>query len=370
MPKPVIYRNLAEATAAFESERPIFEERGVSFLGARAYLPENFRRNYKLAMDAQPAAATDPNSAVLAMLTTYIDPNVFNILFSPLKAARVLSEERKGDWLMETAAFPVVEHSGEVSSYGDYNNSGRASANTNWPQRQAYLFQSIVSYGDRELERAGLARINWVSELNRSAADLLNRFQNLTYLYGVQGLANYGMINDPNLPAPLTPAPKANGGVTWFTSGGAVNATANEVYNDIVSIFEALVTANQGLIDKESKLKLVMSPGSSVALTFTNTFNVNVEDLLKKNFPNLTIETVPQYGTQTTANSQGNAAGNLLQMIADDVDGQKTGFCAFNEKLKSFPIVREMSAYKQKQMSGTWGSIIRMPVAFSQMLGV
>jgi hypothetical protein len=370
MPKPVIYANLEAAQAAFEAERPTFERLGASFMGATSYLPEPFRRDYRLAMDAQPTLATNSNSAVMAMLTTYIDPSVFEILFAPLKAARVLSEERKGDWLMETAAFPVVEHAGEVSSYGDYNNNGRASANTNWPQRQAYLFQTIVSYGDRELERAGLARINWVSELNRSAADLLNRFQNLGYLYGIEGLANYGMINDPNLPAPLTPATKAAGGVTWFTSGGAPNATANEVYNDIVSIFEALVVANNGLVDKDTKIKLVMSPGSSVALTFTNSFNVNVEDLLKKNFQNLTIETVPQYGSQTTANSQGNAAGNLLQMIADDIDGQKTGFCGFNEKLKSFPIVREMSAYKQKQMSGVWGSIIRMPVAFSQMLGV
>jgi hypothetical protein len=366
------YANFAEAQAQFQKDKAWFEDRGVTFHGVRAYVPEPFRANYPMAMDAvfQPGLTTDPNSAVPAMLTTFIDPTVYEILFSPTKAAEILGEQRKGDWLTDTAMFPVVEHTGEVSSYGDHNNNGRAGANTNWPQRQNYLFQTIISYGDRELERAGLARINWTSELSRSAATVLNRYANLAELFGIAGLQNYGLTNDPNLPAALTPATKANGGATWFTAGGAPNATANEVYNDIVALFEALVVANNGLIDKDSSLTLALSPASAVALTFTNSFNVNVEDLLKKNFKNLRIVTVPQYGVQTTANSQGIAAGNLVQLIADKVEGQDTGYSAFSEKLRSFPIVREMSAYKQKQISGTWGTVIRMPVAFSQMLGV
>ena len=362
--------NLTQARAKFQAEMPWINSRGIYFDNARSYLPDEFRNRYDLAMDAQPGLVTDPNSAVPAILTTYIDPSIFEILFAPLKAAEILGEQRKGDWTTDTTMFPVVEHTGEVSSYGDYNENGRAGANTNWPQRQSYHFQVIMSYGDRELERAGLARINWVSEINRSGADLLNRYNNLTYLFGVNGLANYGLINDPNLPAPLTPATKAAGGVTWFTAGGSPNATANEVYNDIIAMFEYLVTANNGLVDQDSKLVLALSPSSAVALTFTNSFNVNVRDLLTKNFSKLRIVTVPQYGVQTTTNSQGIAAGNLVQLIAENVEGQDAGFCAFTIKLRSFPIVRGLSNFRQKQTSGTWGTVIRMPVAFSQMLGV
>lgn len=365
-------RTFAEAKSQFQTDRVWFEERGVTYQGASSYVPDEFRGNADLAMDAlfQPSLTTDPNSGVPTMLTTFVDPTVYEIVFSPVKAADVLGEQRKGDWIMDTAMFPVVEHTGEVSSYGDYSNNGRAGANTNWPQRQNYIFQTIIQYGERELARAGLAKINWSSELTRAAATMLSRYSNLTYLFGIRGLQNYGLTNDANLPAPLTPATKANGGVTWFTSGGTPNATANEVYNDIVAMYEALVQANLGLVDKETSLKLVMSPGSEVALTFTNSFNVNVEDLLKKNFPKLKIITVPQYGVQTVSNNQGIAAGNLVQMIAENIEGQDTGYCAFSDKLRSFPIVREMSAYKQKQISGSWGAIIRMPVAFSQMLGV
>ena len=362
--------NFTEAQAKFRTDRPWFEARGIYTPGVTSYVPDEFRNNFGLAMDAMPTLATDPNSAVPAMLTTFIDPSIYEIVFAPTKAAEVLGEQKKGDWITDTVMFPVVEHTGEVSSYDDYSEQGRAGANTNWPQRQNYVFQTVLNYGDREIERAGLARINWISEIEAAGADILNRYTNHIYLFGVYGLQNYGLTNDPNLPAALTPATKAAGGVTWFTAGGAPNATANEVYNDIVAMYAALVTANNGLVDKSTPMTLAMSPGSEVALTFTNSFNVNVEDLLKKNFPNMKVVSVPQFGAGSAELGQGIGAGNLVQLHADSVQRQQSGFCAFSEKMRSHPIVRQLSSFKKKITAGAWGSVIRMPIAFSQMLGV
>jgi hypothetical protein len=113
-----------------------------------------------------------------------------------------------------------------------------------------------------------------------------------------------------------------------------------------------------------------MSPTVEVALTTTNSFNVNVFDLLKKNFPNIRFETAVQYGVITATNPQGIAGGNLVQMIAEEIEGQDTGYCSFNEKMRAHPIVRAMSSFKQKVTAGTWGAIIRMPVAIASLLGV
>lgn len=366
--------NRSEALSKFAADRPRFESLGVTLAGARSYLPDEFRRDWGLAMDAaatfQPGLTTDPNSAVPAMLTTYIDPSIYEILFAPNRAAEIFGEARKGDWTTDTAMFPVVEHTGEVSSYGDFNMNGRAGLNTNWPQRQNYIWQTIMNYGERELERAGLARINWVSEVNRAAATIMGKFENLVYLFGVSGLQNYGLLNDPNLPAALTPSTKAAGGVTWFNASGGPNATANEVYNDIIALFESLTTATAGLVDKDAKMTLAMSPGSAVALTFTNTFNVNVVDLLKKNFPNMRVVSAVQYGVTSASNPNGIAGGNLVQLIAEEVEGQDTGYCSFSEKMRSHPLIRQLSSFQQKVTGGAWGAIIRMPVGFSQMLGV
>jgi hypothetical protein len=365
--------NLQEAIQAFAAERAHAEAAGMSWhpsVAPRAYVPDGFGSNYGLAMDAQPSLQTDPNSAVPAMLTTLIDPQVYEIVFAPNKAAEILGENRKGTWLDETAMFPSVEHTGEVSSYGDYANNGVTGVNTNWPQRQSYLFQTIKQYGERELERAGLARINWVSELDKAAATVLNKFSNLTYFFGVTGLQNYGLINDPNLPATLTPATKAGSGLAWFSASGAPVATANEVYNDILTVYTNLVQNTAGLVDDNSDLVLALDPTRATALKFANTFNVNVETLLKTNFSKLRIVTAIQYGALTTANPQGNLAGNFMQMIATSIEGQQTGYAAFNEKMRSHQIVPGLSNWMQKVSGGTWGSIIRMPVAFASMTGI
>ncbi len=363
----------AEAVATFRAHLPDLEARGIAFQpGAMpvGYANAAAKRDWTLAMDAIPATATDPNAGVPAMLTTLIDPQVFEVLFAPNMAAEIMGEVKKGTWLEDTAMFPVAEATGEVSSYGDYNNNGRAGVNVNWPQVQSYEFQLIKQYGEKELERAGLARINWVSEIDRASAVNLNKYLNFTYFFGVMGLQNYGLINNPFLSASLTPATKAAGGATWFTTGGAVNASANEVYNDIVAAVTQLVKQNAGLVNAKSAMTLALGPTTAMALQFANTFNVNVETLLKTNFPNLRLKTAVQYDAQTSVNPQGVAAGNLFQVIVDEVEGQKTGFCAFNEKMRAFPIIRLLSAFQQKVMSGSWGCILRYPAGVASMIGV
>ena len=308
------------------------------------------------ACDAQPSLVTVSNAGIPAFLTTYIDPKLIEILVAPMKAAEVVgSEIKKGDWTTETAMFPVVESTGETSAYGDYSANGNAGANTNFPQRQSFTYQVITQWGERELERAGLARIDWANRLNIASALTLNKYQNKTYFFGVDGLQNYGLLNDPSLFTPITPAVKTAGGTGW------TNATGLEVYADIQALFRQLQTQANGLVDLTSPLTLAMSPTSEVALTKTTEFNVNVSDMLKKNFPNLKVVTAPEYATD---------AGQLVQMLCDEIEGQRTADTAFTEKLRAHPIVIELSSFKQKKSQGTWGTVIYRPFAISQMLGV
>lgn len=344
---------------------------GIFLHGAQMILGERDPWSYDLgmAMDAQPALITSVNAGIPSFLTTVVDPSLLKILTSPNNGAQIMGEQRKGSWTDVTAMFPVVEQTGEVSSYGDFNNNGRAGINTNFPQRESYNYQTIIEYGDLELERAGLAKIQYASEVKEAATSVLQKFQNLTYFFGVAGLQNYGILNDPSLQAPIAPAVKTAGGVKWLV-GNTPNATANEVYNDVQALFALLVSQSGGLVDQKTEMVLAMSPKSAVALMSTNQYNVNVGDLLKKNFPNLTVETAVQYGAVSAQNPQGSAAGEVVQLIAKKVEGQETGYCAFNERLRTFPIVRALSSFSQKLMQGSWGFINRQPFAIAQMLGV
>ena len=369
------FNTVEEARSGWAMDAARFEQLGVILPGVVSYMTQALRQDDRialnaLAMDAMPQLVTDPNAGVLALLTTYVDPEVFEILFTPNKAVEILSENKKGDWLTDVAAFPIIEQTGEVSTYGDWNTNGRAGINANWPQFQAYNYQLIMEYGDREIARYGLAKLNYVSEVERSAATIFNKFQNLSYFFGQGGLQNYGLINNPWLSAPLTPAPKAATGTgTWYVNGVIV-ATANEIYKDIQDLFTYLVKQTGGIVDRQTKMTLALAPESEAALTTTNAFAVNVSDLIEKNFPNMRVISAVQYGALSDSNTQGVAGGNFMQLIADTLEGQKTAFAAYNEKMRTGTLVKDLSSFRQKAMAGTWGTILRAPFAVASMIGI
>lgn len=328
---------------------------GIVMPDVREWVNPQYAADYRLAMDAQPGLITVSNNGIPAFLSNYMDPKVIQVLTTPNKAAQILGTEvKRGNWVTRTATFTMVESTGETSSYGDWNNNGSVNANTVFPQRQSYHYQTITQWGERQLDEADLAKIDWAQRLNIASAMVLDKFQNQTYFFGVAGLQNYGLLNDPRLPAAILPATKAAGGRTWAVG------TANEVYADVQALYTQLVTQTAGLVDQNTKMVLATSPGVSLALTNTNSFNVSVTDLLKKNFPNIRFETAPQYAT---------TGGNLIQLIAEEIDGQETGYCAFTEKMRVHAIIPDISSFKQKKSQGTWGTIIFLPVAFAQMLG-
>lgn len=313
-------------------------------------------RNIGVAMDAQPTLVTTTNGGIPAFLSTFIDPKLIEVLVSPMKASEVVGGEiKKGDWVTTTAMFPVIESTGEVSSYGDYSENGMANANSNFPQRQSYHYQVITQWGEKELEEAGLAKIDWANRQNIASALTLNKFQNKSYFYGVAGLQNYGLLNDPNLSAAIVPGTKAGGGTSWSV------ATAQEINTDVQKLYAQLQTQSGGLLTLDTKMTLAISPTSEVYLTKTTDFNVNVQDILKKNFPNLTVKTAPEYGT---------TSGQLAQLMIDEMDGQRTADTAFTEKLRAHAIVVGSSNFKQKKSQGTWGTVIYRPAFIAQMLGI
>lgn len=335
---------------------------GIVFMGQSAPDFQVEGANLRLAhdgfaCDAQPGLVTVSNSGIPAFLTTYIDPKLIEVLVAPMKAAEIVGDEaKKGDWTTETAMFPVVESTGVTSSYGDYSENGSAGANTNFPQRQSYHYQVMTQWGERELERAGLARVDWANRMNIASALTLNKFQNKSYFFGVANLQNYGLLNDPGLSAAITPTTKTAGGTGW------ANATANEVLNDIAKLFQKLQTQANGLVDRETRMTLAISPLSDAAgLTKVSDFNVSVADRIKKLYPNMTVKTAPEYTT---------ASGELVQLFADELEGQRTATCAFTEKMRAHPIIVAASSFKQKKSQGTWGTVIFRPFLIAQMLGV
>jgi hypothetical protein len=331
-------------------------EFGINFMGENPVVV-NPNKSLRMAMDAaQPTLVTQPNSAILAFLNTNLDPNLIRVLLSPMKAVDITGvEAQKGNWLTATETFIFVESTGLTTAYGDYNNSGNAGTNVNFPQRQSFHYQVVTQWGEKELETMGLAKLDWAAQQNIASVITLNKFQNKSYFYGIDGLQNYGLLNDPDLSAPILPTTKTAGGTTWAV------ATADEILADIRKLFTKLQSQANGTVALDTPMTLALSPLSESEMQRVSAFNVGIMAQIKTIYPNLKIVSAPEYST---------LSGELVQLIADELDGQRTAICAFTEKLRAHPIILELSSFQQKKSQGTWGTIIFRPFAIAQMLGV
>ena len=340
-----------------EQDRQWLEDRGIVPQPYAELMKDGWRSNPKLAMDAQPQTVTAQNVGIPAYLANLLDPQMVRVLVTPMKAAVVYSEVKKGDYTTVTTQFPTVESTGEVAPYGDYNNSGMVGSNYNWVPRQSYHYQTVAQYGDRETELFGLAQINYVSDINYSSALVLNKFQNKSYFYGIAGLQNYGGLNDSSLSAAISPSTKLAGGTTWAV------AQAFEIFQDILLLYQQIQTQLQGYeIDRDTPMTLAMSPTLEPNLGKVTQFTLaSVRVAIKDNWPNLKIVTAPEYNT---------SAGQLMQLIVDEIDGVKSTYSAFTEKLRAGRIIPQLSSFQQKKIGGTWGTIIRRPLAIAQMIGM
>ena len=302
-----------------------------------------------LGMDS--SLTTVANAGIPAALTMYIDPRVIDVMCSPLEVAKITGEELIGDWATDTAVFPIVEPTGQTATYDDFSEDGTSDANVSFPDRGQYRYQTNTKWGDLEEDRAGKAKLNWAMQKHLASVMTLQRFQNKSYAYGIAGLKNYGLLNDPTLSAPVT------AGAPWVT------ATAEQIFDDIrIKLFQRLVKQSESnvFVGMNSKISLCMSAFNQVNLLKTNQFGISVIDLLKKAFPNIEIETAPEYSTD---------AGELVQMMVKDIgDGTETLRGAYSMKLRMWPIEIQNSVRKQKKAQSTWGTIIKRPFLIVQML--
>ena len=312
----------------------------------------------RMAQDAQPALSTSANAGIPAFMSAWVDPALVKVAFAPMRAAELLGEVRKGDWVTRTALFPMLETTGQVSSYGDWNTNGTVGLNPAYPERQSYHYQVFLSWGEMELALAGQARLQWVANLREAAALKLNKFQNQTYFFGVTGLRLYGYLNDPRLPAAITPAVKAAGGTGWD------KATPEERQDDVITLINQLRSQTAGLVDTETPMVLGLSPTRMGLLTWRNSYGNSAASLLKDTYPNLRFVQAVEYGDSAATPLQ------TMQIMAEQVDGQKTAETAFTEKLRAHSVVTEASAWKQKLSQGTWGAVIYMPAGIATMSGL
>lgn len=321
------------------------------------HLPDTIRHitpasEHGLAMDAAslaPTQITASNAGVPAFLLNWMDPKGIEILLTPNRAAEGFREVQKGDWTTETAMFRTVEAGGQVATYGDFSTDGMATSNTTYPARQSYMFQTWTEWGDRELAQAGAGYIDLAADKDRASVIVLDKFMNKSYLYGVAGLQNYGITNDPSLPA-------AEAGTVNYAT-----ASPEDIANDFVRMVGLLIAQSGGLIDGSEPMVFKTAPSVINDIRRTNIYGLNADKKIRESYPNLTYVGVPEYDT---------AAGRLGQLWVTEIEGQQTVECAYNVKMQAHAVERYSTNTRQKKSAGTFGAIVYRPFGVTQTLGL
>ena len=232
---------------------------------------------------------------------SYLSPEIVPILLSARNATKLGREVKTGVWTDDYMQFPVEEYAGDVTPYNDYQNGVTTDVNYEFPVREQLRFQTTLTFGDLEAEKASSAKIGLINAKQRASAEIIAQESNRFYLYGVQGKKIYGLLNDPNLNATISPiniAASGAGITTWADKMSSQPSTfANIAYNDINALWTELCSKNGGNIDANTPMILALSNKMLPYLNAPNSFGLTASKMIKDNFPNIEIIALPELST-------------------------------------------------------------------------
>lgn len=297
---------------------------------------------------------------------SYLSPEIVPILLSARNATKLGREVKTGVWTDDYMQFPIEEYAGDVTPYNDYQNGVTTDVNYEFPVREQLRFQTTLTFGDLEAEKASSAKIGLINAKQRASAEIIAQESNRFYLYGVQGKKIYGLLNDPNLNATISPvniAPVGQTGITTWTDKMSSHPStfANIAYNDINSLWTELCSKNGGNIDANTPMILALSNKMLPYLNAPNSFGLTASRMIKDNFPNVEIIALPELST---------SAGERVLLEVPELMGVSTVDCCYSDKYRLGRLIAKTSSYEQKAISTTWGAVVKRPSLIATMLGI
>jgi len=334
----------------------------MSYDTVNGKIKTNFSKT-ALAMDS--ALQTTPNVGYPASFFQYIDPQIVEILFGVTNANRIAPEVKQGTWADEYYSFIEQDTAGDVTAYSDRTEQVTTEVNYNFQTREQARFETIIQYGNLETDKANQAKIALASRKQIAGANIIARKQNQFYLFGVSGLINYGLLNDPNLNPSINPNSITVGGSTYTTWADKVAhdtaSAGNHVFNDVLKLWSELSAKNGGNIDQNERIILAVSNAVVSYLSAPNQFGLTAMQMIKDNFPNLEVVQLPELSTNV---------GEQVKMIVPSLYGVDTVNLVYSDKFRALQVVQTVSGWKQKLVGTSYGAVVKRSSLIATMAGV
>ena len=272
----------------------------------------------------------------------------------------------QGSWEDEEIVQGVLELTGNAQPYGDYTNIPLSSWNANWERRTIVRFEEGMRIGRLEEKRAAKINANDAEWKRIACSESLEIMRNRVGFNGYNNGDNrtYGLLNDPNLPAYINAPNGAGGNPEWSTK------TYLEIVADIRVGFVALRASSGGQINpKKTPIKLAIAMTSIDYLSVTSEFGNSVLQWLETNYPNVTVESVPEF-------DGANGGANVYYMYAESVDAGKssddkrTFVQVVPAKFQTLGVEQGAKGYAEDHTNATAGVMCKRPYAVYRFSGI
>lgn len=271
---------------------------------------------------------------------------------------RIAGISEVGNWYDDTVIQQVAAPVGKAELYGDSTNIPLANYSHTYEPRGIVRYEQGFEVTSLAEAREAAGGINMAAEKRGAAMLSLEIARNRLGFYGFfnGSTRNFGLLNDPGLPA-YTSAAKAYTAMTF-----------EELTAEISAQLSAIMVASGGNVDQNSGFTIVLPLGYSTIMAQPNIYGMTVAAWLRENYPNVRVEYAPEF-------VGANGGANVAYYFADSVeDGSTDGGQALTQVVpaKFFNIGTERRAkgYVEDFGSASAGVMVKRPYLFRRRTGV
>lgn len=328
---------------------------GVSFNNSALKDMQSF-----YAMDADIAGVTTPSVSTPIQFLQHWLPDVVEVVTAAREIDAIVGRTIAGRWEDEEIVQRVLERTGQARPYGDHADIPLSSWNLNFEKRDIVRFEEGIQVGVLEELRAGAMNVSSQADKRAAAAESLAIELNNVGFFGYNASTNrtYGLLNDPNLSAYTTVATGVGGYTTWASK------TYDEICTDIKTAMAALRTKSGNHFKPErDAAKLAVAVSCVDALNAQNQYGMTVLDFIKKNYPNVTVESAVQL-------DGANGGANVFYLIADTINGGRVVDQLVQDVFRLVGTEKKSKVFIEDYSNATAGVIVKRPIGVVRYSGI
>jgi len=321
-----------------------------------------------IAMDSITQPVTTPSVGTPVQFLQEFLAGLVYILTTARKADTLAPVMTVGRWSDQEIVQQVLEHLGAPGLYKDHGDLPLTSWNLTYDRRDIVRFELGLQQQILEDERGQAIDLNSAQEKRAAVALAFEILRNEVFFngYTTGGMRTYGILNDPNLPNFVTVAAGGGGGTEW--SG----KTVDERISDIVTAIQSLRLQSGSNIDPKSMALTLGLPSNVVDLMHDvdgpNTYGYTVQKWLNENYPNITVEAIPQF-------ENANAGESVFYLYAESVPGTGTDdgrsiYQLVPAKMQPLNTVQTVKGFDEGYTNALAGCYVKRGYAIVRFTGV